>query len=497
MRIRTLWIALVAVALLAGGVGAARAQASPQVQETAIRIDDFPTSVSFTALVSDGSTLEEVVFFYTILPEGALTRQPAEIERGDVTRIVAEVATRGADFYIPVGADIEWFWEVSASDGTVQATAPQVWRYEDPRYEWRELVRGDVVVRYYDNERVAEELADAGVEAVNTMSALLGIRVDFPLKVYVWRSEEDAQGVQRIRSEGFDERVITGGVRVLGDLVHIYDPDVWVIRHELTHVLTKIAGEGAFGGLPSWLDEGTATIAEGDWLRRRGGSLQRAIDNDTVLPVRGMASNTNIAGQVDVFYGQSASIVTYLIDTHGPELFAALFAEFKGGSTVDDALEAVYGYDRDALDDAWRASVGLAPRERGEDRSTVIEDEVIEGPEVAESEVAESEEAAEPSAAQSEPEMEAQEAAVEEESVEEEEAMETASAGDPRSDAEIAERSAEIERRQSMRRAGPSFEVSGGFEWDYVVVAVAGAVLLLSTVFFVRVISPPRASDGE
>lgn len=487
MRLWALLVALIASALLAGG--AVQAQGAPQVQDTVIRTGDFPSSVTFTALIADGAQAAEVVFFYTILPEGALTRQPAEIMRGDVTRAAAVVETSGADIYIPVGADIEWFWALTSNDGSVVETERKIWRYEDPRYEWDELARGDVVVRYYDSESVAAALAVEGLDAVEEMTALLGITVDFPLKVYVWRSEEEAQGVQRVRSEGFDEQVITGGVRVLADLVHIYKPDAWVIRHELTHVLTKIAGESAIGDLPSWLDEGTATIAEGDWLRRRGGALQRAIDNDVVLPVRGMASNSNIPGQVDIFYGQSAAIVTFLIDSYGADQFAALFAEMKSGSTIENALTAVYGFGRDGLDDAWRASVGLAPRVRGEDRSTVIEDEVIAGPEVAEPE-----EAAEPSQAQSEPASESSEAA-EGGGAEAADNLETAEAGDRRSAEEIAARTAEIERRQSERRVGPSFSVSGGFPWDYVVVGAAGAALLLSACVLVLVISPRGADE--
>ena len=496
MRLRGGVIALLLVALIGlvgAGADGVRAQEAPQVGATTIRMDDFPESATFTALVSNGSDVAEVVFFYTVLPDGALTRQPAEIATGDVTRISGDLATRGANFYIPAGADIVWYWQLTTNDGTVSETPAQTWRFEDPRYEWVEIERGGIVVRYYDNEGVAIAMAEEGADAVATMSQLLGIDVDIPLKVYVWRSEADAQGVQRERSEGFDEQIITGGVRVLGDLVHIYDPSRWVIRHELTHILTNIAGEGAFGDLPSWLDEGTATIAEGDWLDRRGGALRRAIERDTVLPVRGMGSNTNIAGRVDVFYGQAAAIVTFLIDSYGPEQFAQLFATFKEGSTVDNALMTVYGFDRDALDNAWRASVGLAPRERGEDRSTVIEDEVIEGPEVAEPE----EQSSRPSAASDDGDTQEQQGSAEAgDDAQGEDAQEDGTV-DSRSDDEIAARVSEIDRRQSTRRVGPIFTTAGSFPWEYVVVAVAGAILLLSATLFVRIITPRAAPSDD
>lgn len=493
----SLLVLLAALTTLAGP-GIVRAQSAPQVLDTTIQTRNFPEEVAFQAPVRNGGRVETAVLFYTVLPEGALTRLPAEVEHGDVTRLSASVITRGADFYIPVGADFRWYWELTTDNGEIQETEPKIWRYEDPRYEWVGIEQGQIQVHYYADEDTAAELAEEGANAVEVMSALLGITVDFPLKVYVWRSEADASGVQRVRSEGFDEQVITGGVRVLADLVHIYDPSRWVMRHELTHILTKVAGEGAFGNLPAWLDEGTATIAEGDWQRRRGGALQRAIDRDTVLPVRGMGSNTNVAGQVDLFYGQSAALVTYLIDAYGSERLADLFAAFKAGSTVDNALLSVYGFDRDGLDDAWRTSVGLPPRERGEDRSTVIEDEVIGG-----TEVAEPAPVAEPQGSDgSSPTERPQETGGDTQSDEANEAGageaddESGLSADSRSEEEVAARKAEITHRQSERRAGPSF-ASGKFVWEYVLIAAAGAVLLLCVVLFLQMLSPgPPTSSG-
>ena len=129
-------------------------------------------------------------------------------------------------------------------------------------------------------------------------------------------------------------------------------------------MLTKLAGEGPYGDLPAWLDEGMATIAEGDWQDRRGAALQYAINNDLVLSLRSMESPSNRPGFVDIFYGQSAAIVLHLIQEYGPEQMNELFETFKKGSSVDDALMKVYGLNRAELDNQWRASVGLGPRSR-------------------------------------------------------------------------------------------------------------------------------------
>jgi len=58
--------------------------------------------------------------------------------------------------------------------------------------------------------------------------------------------------------------------------------------------------------------------------------------------------------------------VSYLIDTYGSQEFAQLFATFKAGATIDDALNKVYGFDQRGLEDRWRQSLGLPPQDRPE-----------------------------------------------------------------------------------------------------------------------------------
>ena len=470
-------------------VDAQSAEDGPTVQGTRFE-NSWPDSVVVTALVDNAAEVESATFLYTILPEGALTREAAEISEGDVTRIRAEFPTRNPQLWIPAGADFEWHWEFVYASGETFETEPQIWRYEDPRFEWQSLKEGDLEIAWYHDRGVAETMMREGLQALEEISPFLGLDELIPIKVYVWANTEDARQVERIQSERFEESVITGGTRVLADLVHIYQPSRWVVRHELTHVLTKLAGEGPYGDLPAWLDEGMATIAEGDWLDRRGGALQFAINNDQVLSLRSMESPSNRPGFVDIFYGQSAAIVLYLLQEYGTDKMNELFSTFKEGSSVEDALQRVYGLDRETLDNDWRASVGLGPREAEADRSTTIEDEVISGPEVAGDEQSTSEDTEQP----------AEQSTADQDEPEQETSQQAAQASDDgpeqsaavRTEEEIAERTAEIQRRQDQRRSGPVFEVPAPFPWEYPLIGVAGALVLLSGLFLVRVLTPRR-----
>jgi hypothetical protein len=115
----------------------------------------------------------------------------------------------------------------------------------------------------------------------------------------------------------------------------------------------------------AWLDEGTAVYGQDD----PGGfqdAVERAFARGNVLSVREITAYPGEPQKVDLFYGEGWSLVSYLVGTYGEAKFAQLFAEVKGGERIDGALEAVYGFDQDGLEDEWREANDLPARETPE-----------------------------------------------------------------------------------------------------------------------------------
>ena len=443
------------------------AQEVPGIRNGAIGVN-FPTELIFSAIVDGPQEVEQASLLYQIPPEGSLTRIPAEVTAGEIVRVEAAVTTNAGDRYIPVGADIIWRWQIMLADGTTIENASEHYRYEDPRYDWLVIEGDGLSVYYYGGENAAREVLEAGEAGLATMSRVLGSALPFHVKLYLWESLDDASGVERVRSQRFEMVVDSLGTRVLADLVHVFAPTSWIAVHELTHVLTHFAGEGGIGGLPAWLDEGTATYSEGDWERRRGFALHNAIDRDDLLSLRSMTSAPGDPSRVELFYGQSADIVTFLIEEFGEDRFAELYAVFKAGSTADRALMEVYEVDRDGLENMYRAARGLEPRVRGEDQSIVIEDEPaavrpIEGT------VPEEPIGVVPDVTASEP-------------------ADVELVRPQRSQEAIEARVAVIEERQGQRRLPASFTGDGGFPTDAVVTGVAAGGLVLGLLMLLLVL---------
>lgn len=483
---KPLRVGLLAVLLALAWVFAAEsdrpldAQETPGIRNGAVGVN-FPTELMFSAIVDGSQEIEQASLLYQIPPEGPLTRIPAEVTAGEIVRVEAAVTTNAGDRYIPVGADIIWRWQITLADGTTIENESEHYRYEDPRYAWR-MIEGDgLSVYYYGGENAAQEVLEAGEAGLATMSRVLGIALPFHVKLYLWESLDDASGVERVRSQRFEMVVDSLGTRVLADLVHVFAPTSWIAVHELTHVLTHFAGEGGIGGLPAWLDEGTATYSEGDWARRRGFALHNAIDSDDLLSLRSITSAPGDPSRVELFYGQSADIVTFLIEEFGEERFAELYAVFKAGSTADRALMEVYEVDRDGLENMYRAARGLEPRVRGEDQSIVIEDEPAEMRPI-EGTVPEEPIGVVPDVTASEP-------------------ADVESSRPQRSQEAIEARVAVIEERQGQRRLPASFTGDGGFPTDAVVTGIAAGGLVLGLLMLFLVLgraagpSPPAVTE--
>ena len=61
-------------------------------------------------------------------------------------------------------------------------------------------------------------------------------------------------------------------------------------------------------------------------------------------------------------YSQSYSIVKFLIESYGQDKMNSLLIALRDGTTIDDALVKVYGFDIEGLEDTWRNSIGAAPQ---------------------------------------------------------------------------------------------------------------------------------------
>lgn len=358
-----LWAAFAAIAAFLALASAVGAQSAPEIADGGVT-NLFPGGMEFAVSVSSDSPIEELRLRYTVLPDGTAAIGRPEFDAGTTVETTFTLAGNNPpQIYLAPGTVIEYYWNATDADGDESRSETQTFFYDDARFDW-ESVSGDGVTIYYYTgiENDAQEMHDVALESISKMSALLQTEVPFEVQVWTYDSTEDMRPALQARGASYESQIITLGVRAASNTVLVLgNASFDTLRHELTHVVTKQAGESAFGSLPAWLDEGTAVYSQSDPGGFRS-AIEGAMSRGNVLSVREVSSSPGDPDKVLLFYGEGWSLVSYLIDEYGEGQFAALFAEVKSGKRIESALQAVYGFGQDGLEDEWRAANGLPPR---------------------------------------------------------------------------------------------------------------------------------------
>jgi hypothetical protein len=327
---------------------------------------DFPSQIEFTVDAESHTDIVDVRLRYQVdrmnyaevVSEGWADFTPAN-------RIEASWVWDMTNASLPPGAEVTYWWMIEDADGNRVETSPKIMHFDDSRFTWHSLTGsageggGMALFWYTGGDSFARELMDTCEEGLTGLSQDIGAYPERPIKIYIYASGEDLQGAMIYSQEW------TGGVAFtdFSIIVISISPSqlAWGKRalvHELTHLVVHQATFSPFGQLPVWLDEGLATYSEGELDSDLRFSLNKAISEDTLISVRSLCSPFSAyTDKARLSYAQSYSLVEYLMDNYGQDEMLDLLTILKQGSTYDEALTEVYGFDIDGLDARWRATL--------------------------------------------------------------------------------------------------------------------------------------------
>jgi hypothetical protein len=264
---------------------------------------------------------------------------------------------------LPPGTKVDYWWTAEDADGKSSQTSHDTVTFEDDRYNWQSIVSDPVTLLWYDGDRnFADTLIAAAHEGLQRIGNDIGATPQGHVRIYIYASAQDLQSAELFPQQW------EGGVTFLGfDIIAIAVPTdqlsfgVRAVPHELTHwVVGQITFNDYGAGLPTWLDEGLATYGEGNLASIYQQALNLAIASNQLISIRSLSSPFSaVPEQAYISYGESNSIVTFLIQQYGKDKMIQLLEVFHQGASYDEALKQVYGFDQDGLDSLWRQSLGI------------------------------------------------------------------------------------------------------------------------------------------
>ena len=326
---------------------------------------DFPLSITFHVEVEASQEIAQAVVRFRL--EERSCAQVESIGYGEVASGPKRSAQWTWDMRrsggLPPGALVHFSWEITDIAGVVTESAPTTVEIVDRNHEWRSMVGDGFTLQWYrGDERFALALAEAAQEALARLEASTGAGPDRPIQLYIYGSAREVQDALVFPQEW------TGGVAFnsFNTIALGIEPQslAWgrrALAHELTHVIIGQVTHNCYRDLPTWLSEGLATYNEGDLSRDYASALERAVEGDRLFSVRSLSGSFPTSGSDALLaYGESWSLLDYLISSYGPQKLDELFAAFRSGSAADVALRQVYGLDQAGLDEEWRRFLGAA-----------------------------------------------------------------------------------------------------------------------------------------
>jgi hypothetical protein len=266
---------------------------------------------------------------------------------------------------LPPGAQIWWRWLYTDETGAEYSSETETATWLDKVHDWQTISSGDLRLHWYGNDQAfAQTMLDAGVEGLRRNNEQAGLTTDTPINLYVYPNYDD------MKDAILYEPSWTGGMAFPEYSIFIMgiseSDSTWdqnTVIHELTHILIGHETFSCIGSVPTWLNEGLAMYSEGELDSYAKDQLDQAVQENTVLTVRSLNGGfSELSDKANLSYSQSQSIVSFLIATYGQEKMTELLTALRDAKPIDDALLEVYGFDTDGLEDAWRQSVGAAPR---------------------------------------------------------------------------------------------------------------------------------------
>jgi len=328
---------------------------------------NFPESITFRATIQSDISITSVILEYgteqltcgTVLAKAFPQFTPG-------TTIIPEwtweMRQSGS---LPPGATLWWRWRYTDENGVENVSEKQTLTWLDSEHDWQTVTSEPINLHWYSgNQAFANDLLNAAQNGLERLQNDAGLQANEPINFYIYANTDD------MKDAILYEPSWTGGLAFADHnivIIGISQRDLeWgrtTIAHELTHVLVGHLTFSCLGDVPTWLSEGLAVYSEGALDPSAEAQLNEAISNNQLLSVRSLSGGfSEVPSRAYLSYSQSYSIVKFLIETYGQDKMNALLIALRDGTTVDDALLTVYGFDIDGLDNAWREAVGAAPQ---------------------------------------------------------------------------------------------------------------------------------------
>jgi len=315
----------------------------------------FGTTLDITGKIETGLTLTDAVL--VLQPTGMNTQiYPVMAQPGGDVAVHIDLQAKPLQAF----SENEYWFQVTTESGST-ITSPKVsFFYEDNRFNWQRLTSGAVEIAWSAGDpefgALIQNTVGDGIETARTI-----LQTDFvqPLRLYVYPTAQDMQSAAQLAAMPWAAGHANPEFGVIFISVSP-GPDARAemerqIPHEIMHILEYQLAGNAYITLPAWLREGLATSAELYPNPEYQRLLQKAVVEDTLLPLSVLCQDfpRDLSGAL-LAYAQSSSFVRFLTQNFGSSGLTNLIHRYADGMNCEAGVQSAFGASLVSLESRWQ-----------------------------------------------------------------------------------------------------------------------------------------------
>lgn len=315
----------------------------------------FGERLVFSGKIRANTPLAEVSLF--IRPFGANTQViPVELDAKGRIDLVYDLNAKPLRAFTPV----EYWYQIELKSGATSTSPIYSFLYEDNRFDWQRQDSASFKLAWaIDDPNFGAALLNSVQDSLKAAQAILPASLPTPLRVYVYPTAQEMQSAARLAAAPWAAGHASPDMGVI--LISIAPgPDARAemerqLPHEIMHILEYQVAGSAYRQIPTWLLEGLASNAElypnPDYQR----VLQKAIDEDQLLPMSSLCQDfpRELSGAL-LGYAQSNSFVRFLTENFGSSGILNLINLYADGLSCKAGVQTAFNSSLLQLETRWQ-----------------------------------------------------------------------------------------------------------------------------------------------
>jgi|SRR5271157_187862 len=337
---------------------------NPSPTQTTVEISDvsvvyaFGEQAIFQAKIHSNIPIQQSFLF--LLPEGQTTRVVnITLDNQGQSNLPYDIKSNP----IRPFARVVYWYRVITADGSVLESQKYSFDYIDNRFTWQNLDDSNFQINWYERDlsfgQQALNQAEAGLLSAQKY---LPVTPTSPIRIYIYTNSSALQSALQLGLQSWVAGEASPDLRVI--LISIPSgPDQNLemerqIPHEITHVLQYQMAGTAYQQLPTWLVEGTASIAELYPDPDYQVVLNNAITSGTLLPIETLCTSfPRDASGAYLAYAESTSFVRMIHEKYGSSGIQALMKKYEDGFGCNEGVTAALGSSLQQLQVQWQQEI--------------------------------------------------------------------------------------------------------------------------------------------